>query len=134
LIWTPRTGCGIIGARVERDEMTTNSKVYVIQDTNHNLSHATQYGEFVFINKNDYPVWGDSSDDFLNNMSKVLSAYDPIDDYLLMIGDPVSIGLAFSYITEKWNMVRLLKWDGQSKKYLPIIINVFGLDDARRTL
>lgn len=104
----------------------TNSKVYVLQDTDHNLSHATQYGEFVFVNKTDYPTWNhDVTDDFINNMSKVLSAYNSEDDYLLMIGDPISIGLAFVLLSQRHEVLRLLKWDRQSGKYLPIVIKLY---------
>ncbi len=103
----------------------TNSKVFIIQDTNHNLSHATQYGEFVFVNKSDYPIWNQANTDvFLEEMAEVLSGYDPKDDYLLVIGDPISIGLAFALLSSRHNVIRVLKWDGQSKKYLPIIINL----------
>ena len=48
-------------------------------------------------------------------------------DYLLLIGDPLAIGIAVAIAsnTNRGN-VRILKWDRQEKQYYPLNVNLYG--------
>ena len=42
------------------------------------------------------------------------------EDYLLLIGDPVSIGIATHYAAKKTDVVKFLKWDNREYTYFPV--------------
>lgn len=98
----------------------TRSKVFIVQESKHNLSYAMQYGDFHFVAKSDFPLWNkESANKQMDDMNKALVYYNPEDDYLLVIGDPINIGACFSILSRKFDTIRILKWDGQSKMYIP---------------
>ena len=48
-------------------------------------------------------------------------------DYLLLIGDPLAIGLAVAIASNaNRGKARLLKWDRQEKQYYPLNVNLYG--------
>lgn len=48
-------------------------------------------------------------------------------DWLILIGDPVAIGLASAIAADmNGGYINLLKWDKRHKKYIPIKVNLNG--------
>ena len=56
------------------------------------------------------------------------------EDYLLLIGDPIIIGIAIA-MAGKWNQgrVKVLKWDRQEHVYYPVSLNFFEKGDSNGT-
>ena len=54
-----------------------------------------------------------------------LHSYDPAMDYLLLTGDPIWIGICMTILFGgNTTTIMCLKWDKQTKQYLPITINL----------
>jgi hypothetical protein len=102
------------------------STVYVIQESpGKNIVGASDYGSiFVMLPKDSQVMF--EPDSFIREISEKMKDFSD-DDYLLLIGDPTSIGIACS-IAAKWNnhKYNVLKWDRQEKKYFPIHIDLEG--------
>jgi hypothetical protein len=99
-------------------------KVYVVQEVEgKNISSADIFGEIEVLlnNKKQITYSAGAVADYLNTK---LSSFKET-DYLLLIGDPVAIGLAVA-IAAKWSggKMNLLKWDKQSYRYIPVKVVV----------
>jgi hypothetical protein len=99
--------------------------VYVVQkpDKKKNILSATEYGELNFIlSEEDNIMYEPESvtseiKDSLQNFSD--------DDYLLLIGDPVAIGVATHFaLLSNENSAKILKWDNREYKYYSIKLEV----------
>jgi hypothetical protein len=98
------------------------AKVYAIQETpGKNLLAATNYGELEFL---------------LPPKTNLMFATEPAvkkiraglenfaeDDYLLLVGDPISIGIATHYAAKSSGVVNFLKWDNREYKYFPVSVD-----------
>ena len=106
--------------------------VYVIQEIpgtqsgkpKINIMGASKYGEFKFL----LPEFSQiifSPGPLIFKLKQSLKDYKP-EDYLLLTGDPVIIGVACSIVSDITNgKYNLLKWDKQERKYYPISINLY---------
>ena len=50
------------------------------------------------------------------------------DDFLVLNGDPVMIGMCVALVQELLGRVRVLRWDRREKTYLPVDIDFTGED------
>jgi uncharacterized transporter YbjL len=108
------------------------SKVYVIQDDGRkNLTPAMQIGEIVVLAQRDLPLHGDNSI-ALARLRRGLKEFNPENDYILLVGDPLLIGAAVAHLAMKFGKVRCLKWDRQNTTYLSTTMN-FRQDAAHFT-
>lgn len=97
----------------------TKPIVFVVQEQEgKNLLPATKYGEIDVLLPPGQIAF--SSQPVIFALNHKLQFFQDM-DYLLLIGDPVLIGLASS-IAAKFNngKVKYLKWDKQEKTYFPI--------------
>jgi hypothetical protein len=97
--------------------------VYVTQEApGRNLTPARQYGELsVMLPPGNLVL---SPAPTIKRLRKSLSTFS-IQDYLLLMGDPIGMSLAFAIAAEKTNgIVKVLKWDRQHETYLPITLNL----------
>lgn len=99
--------------------------VYIIQEQQgKNIIPASKYGELCFLLKEGSQIT--LSAGFVTNQLK--SKLDKFcdEDYLLLIGDPVAIGIAVA-LAAHWNKgkAKLLKWDKQEHCYYSVQINIF---------
>lgn len=97
--------------------------VYVTQEApGRNLTAARQYGELsVMLPPGNLVL---SPAPTIKRLKKSLSGFLK-EDYLLLMGDPVGMSLAFAIAAEKTNgLVKVLKWDRQHETYLPIALNL----------
>lgn len=100
------------------------STVYVVQEMpNHDLAPAMKYGEMRVL-LSPYAQIAFSTAPTIMSLRRKLRTYSD-DDYLLLAGDPVAIGLACS-IAAFYNSGRYtaLKWDRREKLYIPVRIDV----------
>lgn len=98
--------------------------VYVVQDQGRNITQATKFGEIRILLPQKSQI--SFSPGFVTNeLRKKLSDFNDT-DFLLLMGDPVAIGLAVA-IAAYWNQgkVKMLKWDRQDKLYYPVSINIY---------
>jgi hypothetical protein len=95
------------------------AKVYAIQEANNkNMLSATNFGDLEIL----LPPQSNlmfSTEKTLNTIKSGLDEFTE-DDYLLLIGDPVSIGIATHYATKKTDVVKFLKWDNREYTYFPV--------------
>ena len=96
----------------------------------YNLEPAEEYGDLVFLLSptaapfNPTPIIKELKENLTNFTDE---------DYLLLIGNPVLIGLAVAIAadTNEGN-AKLLQWSGKDKKYLSIQVNqLFEYDDLK---
>ncbi len=98
--------------------------VYVVQEqSGKNILSAEKYGKIKFLVPEGSQVTFSAG--YVTEMlrSKLSSFCD--EDFLLLIGDPVAIGIATA-LAAHWNMgrVKMLKWDKMEHKYYPVSINL----------
>jgi hypothetical protein len=99
--------------------------VYVIQEQpGKNLLPALKYGTVTVLVRSGMQI-GFSAGQVTRQLDGELSNFND-NDFLVLIGDPVIIGLAVA-LACKWNKGKatLLKWDKQEKTYYPITINLY---------
>lgn len=62
----------------------------------------------------------------VDEMTKKLSNFGD-QDYLLLIGNPVLIGMAAGIASDRnLGMLHLLQWSGRDSSYIPIRVKLFG--------
>jgi hypothetical protein len=97
------------------------SKVYPTQTSpKHDLSKALQFGDLMpCLTSADYA----GSNTTYAKIRAMLAQFDSKVDFLLPIGDPVNIGLAFTALYRMGhNKVRVLKWHRVKAKYQPVLV------------
>jgi hypothetical protein len=89
-----------------------NNIVYIVQDSpGKNLLPAKEYGElFILLNGNE------STPQAIDKLRTKLSAFSSKDS-LLLIGNPMFIGLAMLYAHEKSPTINVLLWDREHYRY-----------------
>ena len=105
--------------------------VFVVQkpDKKKNILSATEYGELDFIlSETENIMYTPVST--ISRIKHTLRNFSE-EDYLLLIGDPVAIGVAthFALLSNK-NSAKILKWDNREYKYYsikPIIIIIIAI-------
>lgn len=99
--------------------------VYVIQEQQgKNILPAQKYGEIKVLLPPGMQI-GFSAGQIVKQIDLKLSNFND-KDYLVLIGDPVAIGIAVA-VAAKWNQgrVKLLKWDRQEFTYYPVTLNLY---------
>lgn len=99
--------------------------VYVVQEQlGKNLVSATKYGEIKVLLPTGSQVTF-STGHVLNELKRKLEKFND-KDYLLLMGDPVAIGIC-CMVAGHWNQgkVKLLKWDRQTSLYYPVSVDLY---------
>lgn len=85
------------------------------------FTDAMRFGQLKYI------LQDSDSDVFLgNNLEKIELAMEDVqpEDYLLPVGDPVTISLCAIVMARKTGAINVLKWDGRARQYFPNHTNV----------
>jgi hypothetical protein len=104
--------------------------VYVVQEQQgKNILPALKYGEISVLLPPGLQI-GFSAGQIVQQINAKLSNFSDA-DYLLLIGDPVAIGVSVA-VAGKWNQgkVKMLKWDKQEHMYYPVSINFYEKEDT----
>jgi hypothetical protein len=98
--------------------------VYVVQEVRgRNLTAAREYGELRALLDPDYQCFL-RPDHSVALLKQALTGFT-VDDHLLLMGDPVLIGMASAIAAFKTGgFVKLLKWDAQAQKYYAIPVTL----------
>lgn len=101
------------------------STAYIVQDSGKNLTPVFDYAdEIQIIAIRDCPIYDPRMiKSHKLRIEQALDNFDPKNDYVLLIGDPINIGLVVHIILDKKGGGRFLKWDRQNGKY-----NVINLE------
>lgn len=90
------------------------------------LTSASEYGEIEFLLS---PSAGPfSPESILSELREKLADFTD-DDHLLLIGNPVLIGLASAIASDMAGIVNFLQWSGKDQKYIIIRADVFPDDE-----
>ena len=101
------------------------AKVYVVQESpGKNVLGAADFGTIEILLSSDRQVTF-SPGPTVHELNQKLQRFSD-DDYLVLIGDPVAIGIACA-VAANCNRGRLkvLKWDKQECRYYPIQVELF---------
>ena len=102
--------------------------VYVVQEVpKFNVLPARKYGELELMLPPGQITL--SAGPTVNRLKHKLRNFTDM-DYLLLIGDPLAIGLAVAVASNaNRGKVKLLKWDRQERQYYPLSVNLYGDKD-----
>ncbi len=102
------------------------SKVFVTQpQAGKDLSQAEEYGKLVHCYSKGEQVTPENVGNAIKQLNKALENFDYAADYLLLIGDPVLIGIACSIVSEVTvGRYNVLKWVKQEKRYEAITVDL----------
>lgn len=117
-----------------RDLTKSASRVFVTQDNGkHNIFPALKFGEVRVFTRKDLPVIGSDAFEWMFDLEYWLGDFDERTDYLLLLGDPVLIAATAAIMGYHLNGFNLLKWDRQSREYIPVRISLEKGDQAIQT-
>jgi hypothetical protein len=91
------------------------SKVFIVQETDRDLSAAKQFGEFNVILS--YKDLEKGTQHILEKIERHLNNKITSDDYILCVGDPIAIGLTMMVTFENTNSINVLRWDKRTMNY-----------------
>ena len=98
--------------------------VYVVSESQHNISSALDFGEVKTLLPPAAQV-AFSPAPTVRRIQRGLSTFSD-EDYLLCIGDPTAIGIACAVAASKnRGRFKCLKWDRNERRYIPISIDLF---------
>lgn len=104
-----------------------DSKVYVTQEnTALNYLPAEDFGEIVFITRNDFsPIRNSLSNvELINDIERALKSFNPDVDYITVSGSPVVAAVVFMVLAKKTKHVQILRWSNRDRLYQPIYISL----------
>ncbi|MCK5600420.1 hypothetical protein KAR91_01020 [Candidatus Pacearchaeota archaeon] len=87
-----------------------------------NLSSAEQYGELSYLLSPSASPF--NPEGVLKEMAERLADFTS-EDYLLLVGNPVLIGMASALAADIAGVVQFLQWSGKDQKYITIRAEVF---------
>ena len=98
--------------------------IYVPQEQrSKNISAALKYGtHIVSCLSQDHQVYASTSDT-VDRIRKTLEGFQP-DDYLLLIGDPILIALTSAVAISHYDTLNVVKWDSQTRTYVPVVLDL----------
>jgi hypothetical protein len=101
------------------------SKVYVVQEVyGRDFMPAKKFGELVPLLQADTQIYL-SATPAVRRLTRHLSKFTD-EDYLLLVGDPVLIGIAVSIAcAANRGKVKLLKWDKRNMDYHAVSVDIF---------
>jgi hypothetical protein len=107
--------------------------VYVLQDTEHDVSKAMDFGSLTLVLDRYDEAQMLNMPRIVAKMRSRLAKFTPM-DYLLLVGNPVTIGVACAIVADLCGgRFTVLKWDGQERRYYPIRVDI-NIDPYRETV
>lgn len=101
------------------------NRVFAVQEQPKlNYADAERFGEVNFIAFDDYsPVSNSERNQATRErINAMIEDHMKATDHLLLVGDPILIGLAIHKAIEKFGQVNVLKWDRMNTKYVSFAV------------
>ena len=97
--------------------------VYITQEMRgRDISHAFQFGEVETLLPPDSPVTQQN----IKTVQETVHDFLTNQDYLILAGDPVWIGIACAVVSDTTGgLFRLLRWDRLSETYQPVLVDLW---------
>lgn len=97
--------------------------IHITQDSGqHNFSSLFTITEnIVIVCTRDCPIFGGITD-HMKQIKEKLKYFNPEQDMIVMVGDPINISLCVHEVMMKGKEVTTLKWDRQTRFYVPVKI------------
>lgn len=95
-------------------------RVFVARENpDFNYAPAETFGEVVFLTDREYTGNPNSLSDqnTLRAMDEKLANFDPLSDYMVLTGSPITIGYAGYKILSLNRPVQFLRWDNRAARY-----------------
>lgn len=93
---------------------------FIVQDDgSKNLSPVFKYAEdVVSCSDSNFPLFNRKKQkSHIREIRDKLKKFDPNNDYVLLVGDPINIGIVFNFVIQKGGG-QFLKWDRQNQFYI----------------
>src|SRR5262245_10918020 len=104
---------------------TRDARVFVTQDTRHNVAKAQVFGRLEVLFPGESQVVNLVSQPVVRALRQKLRDYDGRRDYILPVGDPAGIGIAIAVAAEmSAGFVRILRWDRNADCYFPCDVDL----------
>ena len=103
----------------------TDKIVYLIQENPYiSVLSANEYGKIVTLFESGTQIMF-SPQPAIRKLKRKLKDFSD-DDYLLLMGDPVAMGIACAIASEmNRGRIQCLKWDRMENRYYPVKFNLF---------
>lgn len=107
------------------------SVVWVTQEVpGRNLTPARQFGELRLLLPSRQILL--APEQAIKTLYEKLSGQNLDDDYLVLIGDPIAIGMSVFVAAEcNGGVINVLKWDRETRSYNPVKLDLWGNDGNR---
>lgn len=109
--------------------------VWVTQEVGHDFSPAEEFGEVVFLTKDDFNNMKNSLSNkhLLMELRHKLKSYVPERDWLVIAGSPYVAAAVFTLLgLAHHRQVRILRWDNRDRVYRPMYLEIGKeIDDVR---
>ena len=110
--------------------MSENGKVYVVQETNHSMIKAREFGDLVYMSNGERDDFvnitnSPTNERLLSHLAEFLREYDPEADFIVPVGSPY-VQMAVFWILGAMNVrrVRILRWNNKDHGYIPLVLNL----------
>jgi hypothetical protein len=99
--------------------------VYVTQELKgRDLSSALEFGELQVVVPANMEITPGNIDEVYETITRVMSSFDGREDYILLSGDPIVMGLVWqaaveeAYDQHQISLLRALRWDRIDSRYV----------------
>ena len=99
--------------------------VFISQEGKFNYTSAKCFGNLKSVTNKEYNIYLEESlnnSDILEDIGKCVSIFDPINDSILVSGDPIVFGILLHRLLFVYQFVYILKWDRELQNYFRTII------------
>lgn len=111
------------------------SRVFVTQESSYNFSKAEEFGEVVFIVRDDLHNNKGSlhNERVIWEINRKLKDFNPEDDWLVIAGSPYIAAVVFLLLGRRGvKNINVLRWDNRDYMYLPMKLDLRGAIDNER--
>lgn len=106
---------------------------YVTQETDHSFLGAEQFGEVVFLTRDDLNNTKGSlhNEALFRSIKQSLRDFDPEVDYIVPAGSPYVTAAVFLILGNMgFKNVKLLRWNNRDHNYIPMYFDLRRIKDA----
>lgn len=105
----------------------SDSTVFVTQETTHDFSKAEQFGDVVFLTRDDLNNLKGSlhNEAVIGNIRAKLLKFDESKDWVVVTGSPYVTAAVFAILgARRVRKVQILRWDNRDFRYLPMYLEL----------